>query len=68
MPLYEYKCSSCGKSFEELVSFSEADLTPTCPNCGEDNTQKKISAAASFSSSSRGSMSSGGCAPGGQFT
>ncbi len=68
MPLYEYQCSSCGESFEELVSFSEADLTPICPNCGEDKTKKQISAAASFSGSSSGSISSGGCAPGGRFT
>ena len=32
MPTYEYKCSACGHSFEELQSFSEPPLTK-CPKC-----------------------------------
>jgi putative FmdB family regulatory protein len=33
MPLYEYRCASCGNEFEELVSLS-AKSAPPCPSCG----------------------------------
>jgi putative FmdB family regulatory protein len=33
MPVYEFDCYQCGEVFEKMVRFSEADLTPTCPNC-----------------------------------
>jgi len=52
MPLYEYTCPNCGGSFDKLVRFSEADKIPACPNCGEKETRKKISAGAVIGSSS----------------
>jgi putative FmdB family regulatory protein len=33
MPLYEYKCSSCGKKFEVIQKFSDEPLQ-THPECG----------------------------------
>ena len=57
MPLYEYHCPSCGQSFDKLVRFSEADKIPVCPNCGEKETRKKISAGAVIGSGSSGSAS-----------
>jgi putative FmdB family regulatory protein len=33
MPLYEYKCHSCGKTFEVIQKFSDASLT-THAECG----------------------------------
>ena len=32
MPLYEYRCTSCGYSFEKIQSFS-AEPERTCPKC-----------------------------------
>lgn len=32
MPTYDYECSACGHTFEELQSFSDAALTK-CPKC-----------------------------------
>jgi putative FmdB family regulatory protein len=33
MPLYEYKCKSCGKIFEKLESFNTESVRK-CPECG----------------------------------
>ncbi len=54
MPIYEYACPSCGSTFDKLVRFSEADQIPTCPDCGEKDTRKKISAGAVIGSSPSG--------------
>jgi putative FmdB family regulatory protein len=35
MPLYEYACSRCSNSFEELVSIAAAP--PACPACGQND-------------------------------
>lgn len=43
MPLYEYKCESCGLVFEARQKFSDAPLE-TCRECGE-KVQKMISRA-----------------------
>lgn len=33
MPLYEYRCSGCGKELEVIQKFSDAPLNE-CTNCG----------------------------------
>jgi putative FmdB family regulatory protein len=33
MPLYEFACARCSKSFEEIVANSAT--TPACPTCSE---------------------------------
>ena len=42
MPLYEYQCGACGRSFEELVSVSSE--APACPSCGAGSTSRILSA------------------------
>ena len=44
MPMYEYKCESCGKQFELRQKFSDPPATD-CPDCG-GAVAKLISAAA----------------------
>jgi putative FmdB family regulatory protein len=44
MPIYEYRCSSCGHELEMLQKFSDAPLT-ACPACSKDSLVKLISAA-----------------------
>ena len=44
MPIYEYRCSSCGHELETLQKFSDAPLS-TCPSCHADALVKKVSAA-----------------------
>lgn len=44
MPIYEYRCQSCGHEFETIQKLSDAPLT-TCPACSEESLRKKVSAA-----------------------
>lgn len=42
MPIYEYRCESCGKELDKIQSFSDPPLT-TCPACGEEALKRLIS-------------------------
>jgi putative FmdB family regulatory protein len=53
MPIYEYECESCQKTFEQLV-FKDIDEKPTCPCCGSTQTRKLISCASFLGSSGAG--------------
>ena len=44
MPIYEYRCSSCGHKLESLQKFSDAPLV-ACPACHADALVKQVSAA-----------------------
>ena len=44
MPLYAYKCESCGFAKDALQKMSDAPLT-VCPNCGKDTFRKQVTAA-----------------------
>jgi putative FmdB family regulatory protein len=44
MPIYEYRCSSCGHQQEFLQKVSDAQLT-TCTQCGKPTFSKLLSAA-----------------------
>ena len=44
MPIYEYRCSACGKEVEALQKLSEPPLR-TCPACHADALVKRVSAA-----------------------
>ena len=43
MPIYEYRCESCGHELEAMQKFSDALLTD-CPSCGKSALKKLISA------------------------
>ena len=45
MPIYEYRCSSCGHELEALQKLSEAPLL-ACPSCHADALVKLVSASA----------------------
>lgn len=44
MPIYEYRCESCGHALEKLQKISDAPLTD-CPACNQSTLKKQISAA-----------------------
>ncbi|HUX85950.1 MAG TPA: zinc ribbon domain-containing protein [Chloroflexota bacterium] len=47
MPLYEYRCSTCGQVYEKLVRMGAADVPP-CPACGASEGKRLVSAIASL--------------------
>ena len=59
MPLYEYRCQKCGKTFEMLRRMQDADRETECPECRSDEVERLLS-----------TFATGGCAPsgGGRFT
>ena len=44
MPIYAYKCESCGHAKDVLQKISDAPLS-VCPACGADTFRKQITAA-----------------------
>ena len=42
MPIYEYKCNSCGHTFEHLLR-RRAEPAPDCPKCGAAGPRKLFS-------------------------
>jgi putative FmdB family regulatory protein len=68
MPIYEYRCNTCGESFERLVRFSETEKTQECPSCQSEDTQKQLTMPASFGFGGFEKTSSKGCNSTGRFT
>ena len=57
MPIYEYKCESCGQTFEKLV-FTSDNEGIECPQCSDIKVKKLLSSTCHINSSG-----GGGCAP-----
>jgi putative FmdB family regulatory protein len=43
MPIYQYRCESCGEALEKMQKLADAPLTD-CPACGRPTLKKVISA------------------------
>ncbi|MBN2231229.1 MAG: zinc ribbon domain-containing protein [Deltaproteobacteria bacterium] len=56
MPLYEYLCRSCGKTFEVLQRVGADNSALICPVCGARQPEKLISSCAV-------QVGAGGCRP-----
>ena len=70
MPIYEYRCSSCGTDFDRLRPMDRMDDEAPCPECdGESYRQLSVFAAFSSSNGDSGAIAGaggcGGCGPGG---
>ncbi|HEU5334509.1 MAG TPA: zinc ribbon domain-containing protein [Terriglobales bacterium] len=57
MPLYEYRCRKCGKTFEVLRRMQDADNDLQCPKCRSRKVERQFS-----------TFASGGCGGSGKFT
>jgi len=44
MPMYDYKCKSCGYKFDKLVSFAQSKKSIECPNCKKQDSEKLLCA------------------------
>ena len=60
MPIYEFRCSNCGKQFEILVSIGN-EKNVTCLDCGSNNVCKLVSTFGIGGKNSRLNTSSSGC-------
>ncbi len=63
MPIYEFKCQSCGRRFERLCSLGETGESLACPQCGTNGPRRVMSGFAARSSAKGdfgGTASSGG--------
>lgn len=67
MPLYEYRCNTCGHRFEVLRRVGQDATGLACPECGRTEVQKEYSTFAGTVSGG-GAGGGGGCAPSGRFT
>ncbi len=63
MPIYDYRCSDCKKTFETLVRGS---IEQSCPECGSHHLEKLLSIPAPpvMHSSQEPSCPPGGCGGG----
>jgi putative FmdB family regulatory protein len=43
MPIYEYACQSCNKTFDQLVRRMSGEHQAKCPECGSKKTSRKLS-------------------------
>jgi putative FmdB family regulatory protein len=50
MPLFEYKCTDCGKAFDDLVSHPDDPVE--CPFCHSRKAEKQLSVFAAGAGSS----------------
>ncbi|MDQ6877816.1 MAG: zinc ribbon domain-containing protein [Candidatus Dormibacteraeota bacterium] len=55
MPIYEYRCESCSKTFDLLTRFAERDVAQVCPACESTRTRVLVS---SFAFAGAGDSSS----------
>ncbi|MCF7855080.1 MAG: zinc ribbon domain-containing protein [Candidatus Pacebacteria bacterium] len=55
MPIYEYKCTKCGKTFD-FFARKVAEAAEKCPECGAPNPRKQFS---TFSTGEGGVSSEG---------
>ena len=59
MPMYDYICTTCGISYEAIVSARDRDRGAPCPTCGSEATQRS---ALSLFAVGSGGTSAGGAA------
>ena len=65
MPIYEYRCKSCGFSFEDYRPAGHADEECNCPKCGKPKINRVMSPFSTGSAKVGGSSGGGSCGPSG---
>jgi putative FmdB family regulatory protein len=44
MPVYDYVCNDCHKTFELVLTLKEHDANVKCPHCGSKNVEQEAAA------------------------
>jgi putative FmdB family regulatory protein len=44
MPVYDYVCNDCHKSFELVLTLTEHETAIKCPKCGSKNVEQEVAA------------------------
>lgn len=72
MPMYEFTCQDCEKTFEELIFTASDENEVSCPSCHSAKVAKQLSAFSVGGSDAGyggadfgGGCSTGSCCPGG---
>lgn len=60
MPIYEYKCESCGKHYEQIRRMADADSGLECPGCQSASVQRQLSSFATTSGNGGNAAPMGG--------
>ncbi|MBI5868543.1 MAG: zinc ribbon domain-containing protein [candidate division Zixibacteria bacterium] len=42
MPIFSYRCESCGKMFDELIFSAAAEKSLSCPSCGGTSLKRQL--------------------------
>ncbi|MBD3222205.1 zinc ribbon domain-containing protein [bacterium] len=66
MPIFEFVCGQCGRTFEELMTFAQMEAgEAACPGCGSSQVQRNLSSFATGTGGGGGTAPVGGCGSGG---
>lgn len=63
MPLFEFLCTNCGATFEQLVRTTKQPQAILCPVCKSEETQKLLSGFAVKHSGGGSPRTAADCAP-----
>lgn len=63
MPVYEYTCENCGRTFDLFVRSATRRSEPRCPDCESTNVKKAVSLFGIAGGGGR-SEASASCGPG----
>ena len=44
MPVYDYVCNDCHKTFELILTLKEHEVDAKCPKCGSKNVEQEATA------------------------
>jgi putative FmdB family regulatory protein len=44
MPVYDYVCNDCHKTFELILTLKEHEVDAKCPQCGSKNVEQEATA------------------------
>jgi putative FmdB family regulatory protein len=68
LPLYEYRCASCGERFEVLQRMGDGAESLACPACGAGRPTRQLSTFAAAAGAGGTEVGSAGCRAGAGFS